>query len=158
MKKSFFTIITVIIAILFWLFDTSVHYFLYKESVFELIPSDVNELWMRTVICLLIISLGILADRFTKRLVKKERQHEAIQIHKATVASSQHILNNFLQTMILLRDEAKRSQDFNQELVEYFDRSIKEASDLLNRLTNIEKINCENIDAVVHPDNQKRSA
>ena len=156
MKRPSSTILASIVALVFWLFDSSIHHYLYHEPKFELIPHDFNELWIRTVVIILIIMLGVVIDIRTKKIVSSERQHEAIQIHKSMASSSQHILNNFLQTMVLLRDEASNSQDFNQELLKYFDASVHEASDMLDRLINVEEITSENIEAVICPDNLKR--
>ena len=68
MKKKIFTVAATAIALLFWFFDASVHYFLYKEPQFEFIPDDINELWMRTAIVVLIVLFGILLIFLQTRL------------------------------------------------------------------------------------------
>lgn len=56
-------LLSIILALAFWLADSCIHYFLYREPTFQLIPQDINELWMRTVICFLILSLGVVLAR-----------------------------------------------------------------------------------------------
>ena len=62
--------------------------------MFELLPSNFNELWMRVLIVVLMICFGIFGDAWSRRLVTKE--DEKRQIFIATVSSTQHILNNLL--------------------------------------------------------------
>jgi len=59
-----------IVATTYWLFDSSIHYFFYEEAEFEFIPSTVNELWMRTIIFILVIGFGIYVDISVKRMKK----------------------------------------------------------------------------------------
>ena len=64
MKKKMFTMASVVMALTFWFFDSLIHHFLYNEPQFELVPEDFNELWMRSVIVLLIMIFGIFADYY----------------------------------------------------------------------------------------------
>lgn len=56
-------LLSIILALAFWLVDSCIHYLLYREPTFQFIPPDINELWMRIVICLLILSLGVTLAR-----------------------------------------------------------------------------------------------
>ena len=55
--------LSIVLALVFWLLDSCIHYFLYREPVFQIIPQDLNELWMRVLVCLLIVSLGVTVAR-----------------------------------------------------------------------------------------------
>lgn len=55
--------LSIVLALAFWLVDSCIHYFLYREPTFQIIPQDLNELWMRILICLLIVSLGVTIAR-----------------------------------------------------------------------------------------------
>ncbi|NIO43697.1 MAG: hypothetical protein GTO41_28195 [Burkholderiales bacterium] len=55
--------LSIVLALAFWLLDSCIHYFLYREPTFQIIPQDLNELWMRALICLLIVSLGVTIAR-----------------------------------------------------------------------------------------------
>ena len=151
MKKRKYTIITLIIALVFWFMDATIHYFVYNEQQFELLPDDFNELWMRTLIILLIIFFGIYADYSTKKLLIKEKQLEATRIYNSMIYASQHILNNLLNQMLLFKIEALRSKDFDREAIKIYDDTISEARELLERLSQVEHITDENIWASVDP-------
>ena len=56
-------LIAVYLAIAFWISDSIIHFSGYGESRFEFIPTDFNELWMRTLICVLIVGYGALSGR-----------------------------------------------------------------------------------------------
>ena len=153
MKKMMFTLISSSIATLFWLFDSLTHYFIYGETKLEIIPEDFNELWMRSLIIILLISFGIFADLFSKKLLEKEKQLEALKIYNSMTFATHHILNNLLNQMQLFRLEAKDSKDFNQDIIKQYDNAIKEASDLLKKLSDVEHITDSNILASIDPNN-----
>ncbi|MCW8855054.1 MAG: hypothetical protein OQK76_00985 [Gammaproteobacteria bacterium] len=154
MKQIFFTSLSISIATLFWLFDSLIHYFIYGEVQLEIIPEDFNELWMRTVIIILLISFGIFADLFSKKLLTKEKQLEALKIYNSMTFATHHILNNLLNQMQLFRMEAQNSKDFNQDIIKQYDDAIKEASNLLSKLSDIESITDTNILASIDPNNK----
>ena len=140
MEKKIFTIIAFALALIFWFFDSSVHYFLYKEPQFELIPSEFNEFWMRTIIVLLIIFFGIFADYFTNGIMYREKQLEVVHVYNGVLNTSGQILNNLLNQMQLFKLEALKSKDFDREVIKYYDNAIKEASDLIDTLSRVEDI------------------
>lgn len=146
-----FTIAGFFIALSFWLVESSIHYFVYAEPIFEIIPSDPNELWMRLAMFPLIMCLGVFADYFSKKLVIKEKELEAIKIYKSMVYASHHILNNLLNQMQLIRLEAMKSGDFNQEVIADFDRCSNEAIELIKKLSSVHEITDKNIWASVDP-------
>ena len=67
MNNKVFTIAGFVLASIFWLFESSVHYLIFEESQFEFIPGELNELWMRIIIFLLIMIFGIFADFFYRQ-------------------------------------------------------------------------------------------
>lgn len=150
-KKRPYTIAAIIIAIGFWFFDTSVHYFFYNEEKFEFIPSDANEFWMRSTIAILIILFGTYIDYSTKKLLLKEKQLEANRIYNSMMSASQHILYNLLHQMQIVRIEALKCEGFNKKIITHFDSAIDKASDLVQRLSDIENITDKNITASVDP-------
>ncbi|MBQ0711882.1 MAG: hypothetical protein KBT53_02875 [Porticoccus sp.] len=153
MKKIKYSIGAFSLALIFWFIDTAIHYFVYNEPQFEFIPDDFNELWMRAVIVLLIIFFGIYADISTRRLLNKEKQLEAARIYNSMIHASQHILNNLLNQMQLFKMEALKSNDFDKDIIKIYDSSIDEATNLIQRLSQVEDITGENIKASVGPAN-----
>lgn len=145
MKKKIFTITAFVLASIFWFFDASVHYFVYKEPRLEIIPSDVNELWMRIVIVVLIILFGVFADYFTNKIMFKEKQLEVVGIYGSMIHVSNEILRNLLAQMKLFKIEALKSKDFDRDVIELYDNAIKQAADLVDTFSNIEGMSEENV-------------
>jgi len=157
MKKRLYSIVALVMALLFWFMDALIHYFVYGESQFEIIPSDNNELWMRLVIVLLLLVLGIYADLSSKKLMMKEKQLEAARIYKSMLYASHHIQNNLLNQMQLFKMEALRCDDFDRKIIKLYDDAFNEAADLIQRLSEVEDITEENIWSSVDPDNTANS-
>lgn len=151
MRSNKYTIAAVIIASTFWFFDAAIHYFVYGEPQFQAIPGDFNELWMRVVIVLLLITIGVYADITSRKLINKEKQLEAIRVYTSMVGASRHILNNLLNQMQLVKMEAVNSRDFDQEFIKCYDDAFDEAKELIKKLSEIEHVTDENIWASVVP-------
>ena len=151
MRLRKYTIIALFISTLFWFSDSFIHYFIYNETEFEIIPSDLNELWMRTSIILLLIVFGSYIDYSISKLLKKERQLEAARIYKSMVFATHHILNNLLNQMQLVKIEASECKDFNPKTLELYDSTINEAKSLINKLSDIRSITDQDIVASIQP-------
>lgn len=151
MKNTKFSIISIFIAFVFWFFDASVHYFVYGEEQFEYFPEDLNELWMRIVIIVLLILFGIFTDYYSRKLLITHKQLEASRIYTSMMHATHHILNNLLNQMQLFKLEAQKSKDFDKRVIALYDNAIDEASDLIKRLSQVENITEENIWASVDP-------
>jgi hypothetical protein len=135
--------VAVAVAVSYWLLDSIVHYFGYGESEFELIPSDFNEMWMRSVILILLIAFGIFADYHTHRIIEKDLQKH--DVYAAMLDATQHILNNFLQNMVYFRYLAEKSSDIGQETIELYDQTIIDTANQVNNLKNIQNPTRESI-------------
>ena len=151
MKKKMFTIAASLIAFIFWFFDSLVHHFLYGENNFEFVPSDFNELWMRTVIVILIMLFGIFADHFTNNIVMREKQLEVARICNGMIHASLHILVNLLNQMQIFKLEALKSKDFDQEIIKYYDTAIDEASNLVETLSRLQEVTERTIGTPLEP-------
>ena len=138
MKIGAFTVAGFILAIIFWLFESLVHYLIFEESQFEFIPGELNELWMRIIIVLLIFFYGLFVDFFIDRIVHK--QLEVARTYTAMISASRHILNNLVNQMHLFKVEAIKSKDFDRDIIKYYDNSINEASSLIDTLSKIEEV------------------
>jgi len=137
MKNKIFTIAAFEMALFFWILESVIHYFIFEEQNFEIIPSEMNELWMRIVIVFLIMLLGIFADSFINRILHK--QMEVARVYNSLIQASSHTLDNLLNQMQLFKMEAETSKDFNRDVIKYYDNSIKQASELIVRLSNVDK-------------------
>jgi hypothetical protein len=150
-----FTIAAIVIAAIFWNFDAALHFILYGEPRFELIPDDLNELWKRLVIAVLIVLFGLYADRSARKQLLQEKQRVALDTYNSMIHATQHILNNLLNQMQLFRVEALRSRDFDPDVIRLYDQSMDEAKVLVEKLSAIEEISESNIRASIDPAKQK---
>ena len=139
MKKKMFTVVAILLALVFWFFDASVHYFIYNEPQFELVPNDINELWMRAVIVSLIILFGVFSDHFTQKIMHRQKQLEVAHIFGSLIHANRDVLDNLLKQMKLFRMEAQKSQDFDRDVIKYYDNAIEQASDLVVTLLKVEQ-------------------
>ena len=144
MKKKYqFTAISISIALLFWFFDSIVHNFVYGEQGFEVLPSDLNELWMRGLIVLLIVAFGVFADRRTG--------HEKVAVYRAMLGATDHILRNHMQKMHLFRNEAENSKDFDKDVLTLYDQMIDDMVAQIRNLENIQDLSKTNIEKRYRP-------
>lgn len=134
-NKYFFTKVAIPFALSYWLFDSLIHYLVYGEFEFELVPSDFNELWMRCIIVILLIIFGVFADYHTNKIIKKDLEKQDVYI--TMLAATKHILNNFLQGIKLFRDIAGKSKDIDEEILNLFDKTI---DDTVKQINNFDEI------------------
>ena len=142
-KKYQFTAISSSIAILFWFSDSLIHYFGYGEQAFEVYPSDLNELWMRCVIVVLVVAFGVFVDYRTGL--------DNVAVYQAMLGATNHILRNHLQKMIVFREEAENSNDFNKDVLKLYDQMIDETLARIRNLENIQEPNKTNIEERYRP-------
>jgi hypothetical protein len=149
MNKVNFTLKATLLSALFWLIESLIHILFFSEGNFEIIPTEDNELWMRVMIVILVISFGIYADFQTKMLLKKEEEKRLI--FKATIYSSQHIINNLLNQMQYFRMKADENNAFSSETIKLYDQSLQEGQELMKLLSNVDDLTEENIRMSVSP-------
>ena len=138
MRKKYYTLISISIAILFWFFDSFIHHIGYGEQAFEIIPSDSNELWMRCVIVVLIVAFGVFADHRTG--------HDKTDIYMAMLNATNHILKNHLQNMLVFRNAAENCKDFDKDLLNEYDQMIDKTVREIKNLENIQEPSKANIE------------
>jgi len=137
-KKRKFTYIAFVVASIFWVLESLIHHLIFNEPQFEIIPSEMNELWMRTVIVVLIIFYGVYVDFSIEKILHK--QLEVAHMYSSITNTSHHILNNLINQMQLFKLEAKRCSDFDKNIIHLYDKEIKEASKLADTLSNISNL------------------
>lgn len=134
---------------MYWIADSIIHKFIYLEEEFEFFPSEINELWMRIVIIVLLICFGIYADKHVQSLIEKEEDKRLI--YEATARSTQHILNNLLNQMQSFKFTAEEINAFNDEDIQLFENTIKEGKELVIKLCSVEELTEKNIIDSVYP-------
>lgn len=149
MKHNNLTLKAIIIAVVYWLMDSSLHRLIFREKEFEFIPSDINELWMRVVIVLLLIAFGMYADRHTATVVQKEKEKRII--FNATVSSAQHILNNLLNQMQYFKLMAEETKALDKSTTDLYEQSMSDGKEMIERLSAVDEMSEETIKASVYP-------
>jgi len=98
--KNSFLFFSVCLSISFWVLESLLHFHVFdKGRYFVIIPNDPNELWMRIIICLLIIGGGFIADKYIFTLHKI--QSEKLRTLKATMYNVHDIAGNALSQISL---------------------------------------------------------
>ncbi len=76
---------------------------------------------------------------------------EKLEVYRATVSGSQHIINNFLNQLQLVELEIKNHSEFDIEVIEELRQMKRKASHLLNQLSSVANVNAESIKQSVYP-------
>ena len=120
------------------------------ERVMELLVAvehyEVDELIIPTMIFLLFA----LIDQARMRK-SQEIELERVKIYKAMLASTQHILNNFLNQMLLVQMAAKDTPDFDPEVLALYETIVNDASTQIEALSSITQIDEASIHKSVEP-------
>ncbi len=81
------------------------------------------------------------------------KEKEKKEIFNETVKAMHHILNNFLNNMVLFKIEANKSNDFRKEVLDLYEDVIKEAKLQIETLGTISDITKEEIQKSVYSKN-----
>jgi hypothetical protein len=144
-----FSLIGLWLAVLYWFAESVVHRFVYRETMFEVLPSDVNEVWMRLLIIVLIVAFGLFADNRARRIKKTEQEKH--EVYVATVRSTQHILNNLLNQLQLAFLDLEKEHCLESETRRLLERSIREGKQQVERLSSLSEVSSDSIEDSVRP-------
>jgi hypothetical protein len=138
MRHGKLATLAVILSLVFWMADSYIHRFIYSEEAYELIPSDFNELWMRALIVVLIVSFGLIADDLTTKIdVARRDKHKIFGI---TVRYAEDQLNNLAYLVELALPESDKTHDLDHECRKILEQSIKENKDQIDRLLSLTEL------------------
>ena len=75
------TVIGVLLALSFWIVEALIHVFLFREGTLfqNLLPTEPNELWMRTVVCSFLVVFGIYAQSVMTKLKLSQEERSRLQ-------------------------------------------------------------------------------
>ena len=141
-KKHFFLKFSIPLALAYWFFDAIVHYLGYGELEFEIIPSDFDEFWMRSVIFISLLTFGVFADYHTNIIIKKDAEKHDVYV--AMLGVTRHILNNFLKNIVLFRSDTEDSKDFNIEFLKIYDQVMDDTITQIQNLEGVKRVQREN--------------
>jgi hypothetical protein len=143
MKHRKFTILLLIVSLIFWLTDSLLHAYVYAEGTFELIPTDFDELWMRIVIILLLIVIGVVGDSLANRIDTAEREKR--EVFLVAISSTQHVMTNLLSQMQVVFLETSKTDKLSGETRNLMEQWMREGKDQIDRLSSVAKIEEEAI-------------
>lgn len=106
-RKPYFLNIAIPLALSYWLLDSVIHYFIYHESEFEIIPSDHNDLWMRSSIFLLLTSFGLFADFRSRKTIENNNKKNLADTLSRAKKQWELAVDSLPQLVIAMDDEAK---------------------------------------------------
>jgi hypothetical protein len=149
MAKHIFKLLSLLVAGLFWLTESLLHYLFFHADAIETVPADPHEMWMRVLVVVLMLIFGAYIDHYMAVIRKKER--EKADIYEAMLYTSHNILNNFLNQMQYVRIKVKECEDLDPEVLETFDAIVDETSSHIRKLEKIPSITQEDIKASVQP-------
>jgi hypothetical protein len=89
------------------------------------------------------VAFGVFADRRTGL--------EKADVYQAMLGATNHILRNHLQKMLLFRNEAENSKDFDKDLLKLYDQIIDETNTQIRNLDNIQEPDKSNIESKYLP-------
>jgi hypothetical protein len=140
---------SVILSATFWIFESVVHAYAFHHEPFSLFPHEAHEVWMRSLIFILIIVYGF----FIQKSVEKERQLETekMEIYIEMIRANNHILNNFLQNMYIFKLEADQSEDFDKEVLQLYHQIIQDTKQAIQRLEGLDKPSKAGIEEKYNP-------
>ncbi len=150
MRKRNYIPLSIILGLFSWFVDSFIHWLVNGKKAFEIIPSDVNEIWMRSLIFILLVCFGVYANFHTKKIIDKEE--DTRRVFKATAGASQHILNNFLNEILFFKAEAERVGGFNEKTLKLLDDAVNKATGQLDDMRNVKEISVKNIKVSIHDD------
>ena len=150
LKRNILTITALLVAVGFWFFDSLVHFFVYGERNFEVMPADFNDLWMRSAIVVLMLLFGVFADYFTNNIASRDKLLELTGVYNDLLHSNLDVLSNQLEQMKLFRMEARQSKDFDAEIIALFDNSIAEINELVESLKRVTDVTDTEIKEQMH--------
>ena len=82
MEKHKFKSISLGIAVVFWLAESALHRLFFGGTHFDFVPGELNELWMRILIVLLVIAFGSYMDMHVCSLRQKEKEKEVVNCRR----------------------------------------------------------------------------
>ena len=97
---------------------------------------ELDELFVAWVILMTFITLDLLIQQRNQKI-----ENEKTKVYKAMISSTHHILNNFLNQMQIFKITAQNTPGFDQQILDFYDTIIDEATNQLEALSSLKEIN-----------------
>lgn len=103
------------------------------------------------VVAVLTVQWKTIEQRYVR--LRNDMEYEKQKIYLATMHGAQHIINNLLNELQLVKLEAEKQPDFDKNVMDYFDSMLDEASKLTQSLSAIQEMDENKIRESVLPKN-----
>jgi uncharacterized membrane protein (DUF106 family) len=146
--------VAVLIAALFWMAESLIHFFSYGGERFEVIPTDLNEFFMRTLVVVLIIGFGIYVDYISSKHIAELDERK--KRYKETIKETNKKFNEFIEQVQNFDLEVRKSRSMDKDILNSFADTISEAKNQLERLENAGDITSGYKILADNPDTEKK--
>lgn len=149
MKRYRLTIIGLVIAVLIGFvsnlvdldpFDNLVRFFASVEEY------ELDEIFMGFLVFLVFLTADLLIHQRNQKI-----EAEKVKIYKAMIYSSHHIINNFLNQMLIFKMAAEDTPGFDQSILKLYDEIIADAKRQVEALTSITDVSEDAIQETLKP-------
>ncbi len=106
----------------------------------------IDELLIAVVTFMCFLSVDIV-----RKYWRQKAELEKVKIFKAMLASTHHILNNFLNQMQLFKLTAEETPNFDQDVLRLYDEIMESATNQIKILSEIDEISESSIHAAASP-------
>lgn len=115
LKKHCYVSVAILLALSFWLLDSTIHYYGYGELEFEIIASDNNVLWMRIAIFILLTTFGLFAD-FTTRKINENNKINILADNISRAKKQWEVIVDSLPQLVIAIDHNARITRVNRTI------------------------------------------
>lgn len=137
MRFNLFTL-SIASAIFFWFVESLIHYFVFDKGSFEVWPHDSNELWMRSLVCGLMVIVGYLAERHVRD--REDIHAEKLRTLKATMNTVQDVVGNSLNSLQLICIELEAGNIPDEQSLQQIQKMVTQSADKLKTLSEISDV------------------
>jgi PAS domain S-box-containing protein len=106
-NKHYFLKLAIPAALSFWVLDSFIHYYWYGELEFEIIPTDMNDLWMRSCIVILLVAFGFFADYKSKKSITRSIINNQLDNISRAKKQWELVIDTLPQLVIAMDENAK---------------------------------------------------
>ncbi|MEJ2247002.1 MAG: histidine kinase [Acidobacteriota bacterium] len=119
----------ILLGFVFWILETTIHVYAFHQGSFlnEILPTDPNELWMRSLVVFLMILFGIFAQQVVN---KRRRAEEALKVSEKELC--------FLSKQLLTVQEDERAR-VSRDLRDNINQHLCAIKFMIEKILNAEK-------------------
>jgi hypothetical protein len=147
MKKYKWTLTGFVLSFILWLSISCLNIDAFEVVADFLKKYERHEL-IELIFPIAIIYVFAMADQ-AQLLRRHQIETERLKIYRKMMKAVQHILNNFLQKMLLFKLTAEKTKGFDPDALNLYDRIIQETSEQIETLGALQKPDEESIENLI---------